>query len=91
MPEREAPDLLANLEQTNGDTYFVKQPQTKDEIQRACRAMLVCCTDALRYGGTDPEIIRSIGKHAKRSCDHLVDEIGSVIDNPDRPITSTSV
>ena len=60
-PEMEAPELLAPLNQTNIDTYFVRQPVTPEEVEHACRAAEVCCVAALRYGGTDPEIIRRLG------------------------------
>lgn len=38
-PEAEARDLLAPLENDNWDTYFVRQPETAEEIERACRAL----------------------------------------------------
>jgi hypothetical protein len=60
-PEAEAPDLLAPLGERNFDTYFVRQPTTPDEVERACRALEVCCVSALRYGGTDQAIIRRLG------------------------------
>lgn len=85
LPEDEAPDLLADLEQTDGETYFVKQPETPEEVGRACMAIAVCCVSALRYGGTDPEIIRSFGRQAKLVCDYLVNWRGKVVPNPDRP------
>ena len=59
-PEHEAPDLLAPLTGDNYDTYFVRQPVTPDEVERACRALEVCCAAALRYGGTDPNIIAGL-------------------------------
>lgn len=67
-PESEAPDLLAPLEGDNYDTYFIKQPET---AERACRALEVCCVAALRYGGTNPEIIRRLGNNPEY-CDHLL-------------------
>lgn len=72
-PEVEAPDLLAPLSDDNYDTYFVRQPSTPEEVERACRATEVCCVDALRYGGRDPEIIRRLGNDP-RCCDHLLPE-----------------
>ena len=72
-PESEAPDLLAPLSIENTDTYFVKQPQTDEEVERACRAMEVCCVAALRYGGKDEEIIKRLGNNADY-CDFLLDE-----------------
>ena len=56
-PETEAPTLLAPLTKTNCDTYFVRQPETEEEIEQACHAIEVCCVDALRYGGQDPKIL----------------------------------
>ena len=70
-PEQEAPDLLAPLTGDNLDTYFVRQPTTPDEIERACRALEVCCLVALRYGGTDPKIIRRLGNEPDY-CDRLL-------------------
>ena len=70
-PEDAAPDLLAPLSKRNHDTYFVRQPITPDEIERACHAAEVCCTSALRYGGTDPATVRRLGNRAE-FCDHLL-------------------
>lgn len=68
-PEGEAPDLLAPLSDENSDTYFVKQPSTAEEVERACRAVEVCCVDAVRYGGDDPNIILRLGNN-QGCCDH---------------------
>lgn len=72
-PESEARDLLAPLEKENYDTYFVKQPETPEEVERACRALEVCCVAALRYGGKNPQIIRRLGNNPEY-CDHLLPE-----------------
>ena len=79
-PEHEAPELLAPLSDDNYDTYFVRQPTTPDEVERACRALEVCCVAALRYGGTDPEIIRRLGNDSDY-CDRLLP--GGPIPRPD--------
>jgi hypothetical protein len=73
-PENEARDLLAPLTNKNGHTYFVKQPKTPEEIERACKAILVCCVADLRYGGKDPEIIRRLG-NSREYCDFLLSEL----------------
>jgi hypothetical protein len=70
-PEAEAPELLAPLTEENYSTYFRRQPQTADEVERACRAIEVCCTSALRYAGTDPAIIQRLGNRAE-FCDHAL-------------------
>jgi len=72
-PEAEAPELLAPLDDENYDTYFVRQPQTAEEVERACSAVEACCLSALRYAGTDPLIIRRLGNRPE-FCDHLLRE-----------------
>jgi hypothetical protein len=68
-PETEAHDLLAPLTDDNYDTYFVRQPSTAEQVERACRAAEVCCLSALRYGGHDPPILRRLGNRPEY-CDH---------------------
>lgn len=70
-PESMAPELLAQLDDNNSETYFLRQPATPEEIERACQAIEVCCADALRYGGNDPAIIESLGNNPS-CCDHLL-------------------
>jgi uncharacterized protein (TIGR02996 family) len=84
-PEYEAPDLLAPLEGDNNTTYFVRQPRTPEEIERACRAIEVCCVADLRYGGTDPAIIARLGNDPMY-CDHLLDPgVYSLLARPRQP------
>src|SRR5262245_7696390 len=75
-PEAEAPDLLAPLGHGNYTTYFVRQPETAAEIERACLAAIVCCRSDLRYGGTDPRIITRLGNHPE-FCDNLLEDHSS--------------
>lgn len=70
-PEIMAPELLAPLDDTNSETFFLKQPETPEEIEHACQAIEVCCADALRYGGKDPAIIERLGNNPN-CCDHLL-------------------
>ena len=58
LPQEEAPDLLAEINDENGDTYFIKQPKTLAEISRAIAAAEVRCTNAVRYSGKDKSIIK---------------------------------
>jgi hypothetical protein len=69
LPEDEAPELLANLDESDGDTYFIKQPTTPEEVERACSAITVCCVGALRYAGNDPAIIQRLQKWSTDCCD----------------------
>jgi hypothetical protein len=70
-PEADAPDLLAPLTDGNYTTYFVKQPQTTEEVERACNAIRVCCVMDLRYGGKDWEIIKRLGND-ELACDYII-------------------
>jgi hypothetical protein len=70
-PEAEAPDLLAPLTGGNYITFFVRQPETPDEVERACRAIQVCCVMDLRYGGTDRTVIERLGNDPV-ACDHVL-------------------
>jgi hypothetical protein len=79
-PEHEAPDLLAPLGGDNSDTYFVRQPETPEELERACRALEVCCAAALRYGGRNPAVIRRLGNDPEY-CDRLLP--GGPVPRPD--------
>ena len=67
LPEMEAPDLLAQDDE-DYDTYFEKQPETDEEVERACCAIEVCCIHALRYGGKDKKIISRLGNNPEY-CD----------------------
>ncbi len=71
LPEAEAPTLL-NDDEDECDTFFVRQPQTEQEIEQACRAIEVCCNEALRYGGHDKAIIARL-ENNPAYCDHNLD------------------
>lgn len=81
-PEAQAPDLLAPLTEDNSDTYFVRQPQTPEEIDRACSAIEVCCVSALRYGGKDTAIIQRLHNDPS-ACDFIIDSQGSLVSTVD--------
>jgi uncharacterized protein (TIGR02996 family) len=80
-PEQEAPDLLAPLDGDNTVTHFVRQPVLPDEVERACRAAVVCCVMDVRYGGTDPVVIRRLGNDPA-ICDHLLPADGPALARP---------
>jgi hypothetical protein len=76
VPEEEAPTLLTPLTDKNSDTYFVRQPETEEEIEQACCAIEVCCVDALRYGGQDPGILARLRR--TDNCDYSIGGDGIV-------------
>jgi len=76
LPEMEAPQLLAELSDNNFDTYFVKQPETAEEITQAIAAARICCTEAVRYRGKDKSIIKRLPSELS---DYKISSDGAVI------------
>ena len=76
-PEAEAPTLFAPFDDTYTDTYFVRQPSTPEEAEQAIMSARVCCVSAVRYGGTDREIISKLGNDPAM-CDYIVTESGEL-------------
>ena len=56
-PEVEADGLMGNSDE---GCYFIRQPQTAEEIEHAINAVAVSCISAVRYGGTDQLIIKKL-------------------------------
>jgi len=72
----EAPELLNDPEQPFEECFFRRQPQTREEIEAAISAIGVSEMGALRYGGTDPEIIAKLrARHCAIACDHTQEGI----------------
>ena len=68
LPEGEAPTLLSD-DEGDYDTFFVRQPNTPEEVEAACCAIEVCCTEALRYGGKDKKVIARL-RNDPAYCDY---------------------
>lgn len=51
---------------------FFKQPETQEELDRVLEAMWGSCVEAVRYRGTDAEILTQI---TKRGLSHLADAL----------------
>jgi hypothetical protein len=64
--------------------YFRKQPATPEELNHVIAAMEVSCIPALRYAGTDPEILRRLqDKGLGDRCDALIPGDKLPPDGPD--------
>src|SRR5262245_42737857 len=78
-PLAEAPDLM-DYEGEPGFQFhcrFARQPQTEGEVEQAVNAMAVCCTLAVRYGGSDKVILDRLSVlHSAASCDYLPESNG---------------
>ena len=67
----EAPALLNDPEEPFESCFFRRQPETPEEVDQAISAICVTEVCALRYGGTDPDIIAKLRKrHMASVCDH---------------------
>ena len=70
-PEAEAPDLMDHVADPYYHCYFKKQPTTPEELNQAVRACWVSCTQAVRYAGHDPAVIRQLQEMGTgETCDH---------------------
>ncbi len=78
LPEDEAPELLAPLDEGNSDTYFIRQPRNAEEIEKAISALEICCVEALRYGGKDKSILKRLDSSL---CDYKINIFGKVVPN----------
>ncbi len=73
-PEREAPDLMGYNEGDCRGCYFLKQPSTPEELERAIEALRVSCWGSVRYGGDDPKLIHRLREEGLATvCDILED------------------
>ena len=75
-PEAVAPDLVGFYEAAPGSNshshcYFKKQPQTKEELNRAVNAVKACCVGSYYYAGSDPEVKKML-THA--GCAYAIDD-----------------
>ncbi|MCJ8314992.1 MAG: ferredoxin [Saccharospirillaceae bacterium] len=77
IPEAEAPTLLADIYKEDTYTHFIRQPESDKEIEQACEACEVCCVNALRYGGTNIDIIQRL-YNTPDYCDYLVTKSGGL-------------
>lgn len=80
-PQELAPSLLSDLAANDLDTFFVRQPETAEEIDQACCGIQICCVSDLRYGGQDAAIISRLGNTPEYS-DFLIDASGRVYLRP---------
>jgi hypothetical protein len=67
-PHEVAPELMG-LDEATG-CYFRRQPQTPEEVEHAVEAVRVSCVEALRYSGSDPQILERL---RAKGCKSLSD------------------
>jgi hypothetical protein len=68
VPQAIAPDLVGWTNENQTQCYWLKQPQTADELDRAIKIFHTQELGCHRYGGKDPAILRRL---PAEDCDHL--------------------
>ncbi len=68
VPQAVAPDLVGWTKETHPQCYWIKQPQTSDELDRAIKIIHSQELGCHRYSGTDQAIHRRL---PAEDCDHL--------------------
>lgn len=68
VPQAIAPDLVGWTNENLTQCYWLKQPQTADELDRAIKIIHTQELGCHRYGGKDPAILRRL---PAEDCDHL--------------------
>lgn len=66
-PAAVAPNLIRHSSEGYHSCYFIKQPTTDEELKEAVAAVNASCVCALRYRGSDPQILSQI---SPMSVDH---------------------
>lgn len=67
-PEVEAIGLMGHSDE---GCYFIRQPETEEEIEQAINAIAVSCVSAVRYGGINQKIIKRLyDLKLETECDH---------------------
>lgn len=70
-PEDQAMGLMKSSDE---GCYFVRQPETEQEIDYAINAVTVSCIGAVRYGGVDQDIIKKLyDLGSQNECDHFLE------------------
>lgn len=72
LPAIEAPNLIGEYEGKSPayHCYFKKQPENDEELREAIDALHSACCSAVRYKGTDPDVIDQI---TLINCEYLID------------------
>ena len=67
VPQSIAPDLVGWTNENLTECYWLKQPRTPDELDRAIKIIHTQELGCHRYGGKDPAILRRL---PAEDCDH---------------------
>lgn len=71
-PEAGAPELVGHVEE-NYHCFFRRQPETPNELERAINAVANGCSGAVRYGGTNSNVLRRLAElRSCDACDHTI-------------------
>lgn len=68
VPQSVAPDLVGWTNEAYPQCYWIKQPQTSDELDRAVKIILSQELGCHRYAGADQAVLRRL---SAEDCDHF--------------------
>jgi hypothetical protein len=72
VPQSIAPELVGWVGDKSGHCYWIRQPETADELDRAIKILHTQELGCHRYSGTDPAILK---RCPPEDCDHLRPEM----------------
>lgn len=70
VPELIAPELMGYDSEIG--CYFKKQPQNSEEIDHAVEAIWSSCIEALRYAGSDPDVLERMRNRGCKSASDVL-------------------
>ena len=74
-PEQQATRMMAH--DSTGHCFFVRQPESSDELNDALRALWSSCCGAVRYGGIDPLVLTRLAQMGlAAACDQRTSSSG---------------
>lgn len=68
VPQAIAADLVGWTNENHSQCYWIKQPETQDELERAIKIIHAQELGCHRYAGNDPAIVRRL---PAEECDYL--------------------
>jgi hypothetical protein len=72
VPQSIAPELVGWVDDKSGPCYWIRQPETADELDRAINVLHTQELGCHRYSGTDPAILK---RCPPEDCDRLRPEM----------------
>ena len=73
VPQAVAPDLVGWVDELKRHCYWIKQPETTEELDQAIKVLDSQELECHRYAGTDPAVLSRV---ATTCCDYPLEQVG---------------